>query len=185
MIISRLAPVLLLISAGAVSACTATADPPKPTSTDKPSGTSRFPDMSGYAAVNPDDYAFHFETAGRPGVVMTNYLFTTPDGIKCSFDKSASAGCTGSDLPGVTPVECDPAKQTYAVNSISTQRNVWQTGDSSCASAPDGKVLPPFHTLTLFGVTCGVDDKKTTACKDPQGRGFVLSPSWSGWLPHV
>ena len=37
--------------------------------------------MSGYTAVNPDDYAHHFETAGRPGAVMTNYLFSTPDGI--------------------------------------------------------------------------------------------------------
>ncbi|SPM39834.1 hypothetical protein MNAB215_2027, partial [Mycobacterium numidiamassiliense] len=25
----------------------------------------------------------------------------------------------------------------------------------------------------------------TTACKDPQGHGFVLSPRGSGWLPHV
>jgi len=46
-------------------------------------------------------------------------------------------------------------------------------------------VLSPFHTLTVFGVTCGVDDKKMTACKDPQGRGFVLSPSWSGWIPKA
>ncbi|MBZ4620668.1 hypothetical protein GBO18_12020, partial [Mycobacterium avium subsp. hominissuis] len=35
------------------------------------------------------------------------------------------------------------------------------------------------------GVVCGVDDSGTTACKDPQGRGFVLSPHGSGWLPHV
>ncbi|QCR71458.1 hypothetical protein FCV17_06315 [Mycobacterium avium subsp. hominissuis] len=32
---------------------------------------------------------------------------------------------------------------------------------------------------------CGVDNSGTTACKDPQGRGFVLSPHGSGWLPHV
>jgi hypothetical protein len=80
MIISRLAVVLVLFEAGAVSACTATADPPgtTPTSTDKSGGTGTFPDMSGYAAVNPDDYAHHFETAGRPGAVMTNHLFTPP-----------------------------------------------------------------------------------------------------------
>jgi hypothetical protein len=188
MIISRLVVVLLLFGAGALSACTATADPPSttPTSTDKPGATSTFPDMSGYAAANPDDYAHHFETAGRPGAVMTNYLFTTPDGIKCYFDKPApAAGCTGSDLPGVAPGECNPEKRKYQVNSISTQGNIWRTSDGSCASAPSGKVLPPFHTLTVFGVVCGVDDKKMTACKDPQGRGFVLSPSWSGWLPHV
>jgi hypothetical protein len=30
-----------------------------------------------------------------------------------------------------------------------------------------------------------VDNAGTTACKDPQGRGFVLSPRGSAWLPHV
>ncbi|RIS84933.1 hypothetical protein D2E54_06285, partial [Mycobacteroides abscessus] len=47
------------------------------------------------------------------------------------------------------------------------------------------KALPPFHSITVSDVTCGVDDKGTTACKDPQGRAFVLSPSWSGWIPKV
>ncbi|MBS9535178.1 hypothetical protein KIH27_16445 [Mycobacterium sp. M1] len=47
------------------------------------------------------------------------------------------------------------------------------------------KTLPPFHSIALGGVICGVDDAGTTACKDPQGRGFVLSPKGSGWLPHV
>jgi hypothetical protein len=188
MVMRRLAIALLLFTAAAISACTATADPPSPTPTsaDKPNRPGEFPDMSGYTAVNPDDYAHHFETAGRPGAVMTNYLFSTPDGIGCFYDRtSAEAGCTGRDLPGVASVECNPEKQEYGVNTITTQRNVFQAGDPSCDRAPDGKVLPPFHTLTVFGVICGVDDKKTTACKDPQGRGFVLSPSWSGWLPHV
>jgi len=47
------------------------------------------------------------------------------------------------------------------------------------------KQLPAFHTIIVNGVTCGVDDKKMTACKDPQGRGFILSPAWSGWLPNL
>jgi hypothetical protein len=147
--------------------------------------------MSGYTPVNPDDYALHSATAGRPGAVMTNYLFITPDGIKYGFDQPSAAACTGDNFPAVTPLECNPANRRYQVNAISTQRNIWQTSDGSCASAPDGKVLPPFHTLTVVGVICGVDDKKTTACKDPQGRGFVLSPSWSDiserlWIPlHV
>jgi hypothetical protein len=44
MIIRRFAIVLLLITAGEISACTApTADLPIPTSADKPSGTGKFP----------------------------------------------------------------------------------------------------------------------------------------------
>ena len=47
------------------------------------------------------------------------------------------------------------------------------------------KTLPPLHSITVDGVICGVDDAGTTACKDPQGRAFVLSPHGSGWLAHV
>jgi hypothetical protein len=46
----------------------------------------------------------------------------------------------------------------------------------------DGARLPPSRGT---GVTCGVDDKKMTACKDSQGWGFVLSSEWSGWIPKV
>jgi hypothetical protein len=41
------------------------------------------------------------------------------------------------------------------------------------------------HSITVNGIICGADNAGTTACKDPQGRGFVLSPHGSGWLPHV
>lgn len=77
------------------------------------------------------------------------------------------------------------------MNTISTDRGPSKTADRSCydtatsGGSPTNKVLQPFHTLTVYGVTCGVDDKGTTASKDPQGRGFVLSPSWSGWLPKI
>ncbi|MGC7358062.1 hypothetical protein RA989_19565, partial [Mycobacteroides abscessus subsp. massiliense] len=45
--------------------------------------------------------------------------------------------------------------------------------------------LPAYHSITVNGVICGVDDKGTTACKDPQGRGFVLSKQGSGWIPKI
>jgi hypothetical protein len=47
------------------------------------------------------------------------------------------------------------------------------------------KALPPNHSITVDGVICGVDGAGMTACKDPQGRGFILSPSWSGWSAHI
>ncbi|MBU9766065.1 hypothetical protein FR943_19740 [Mycobacterium sp. TNTM28] len=187
MLIRLIATLMFVAATGLTSACTAAADPPTPGPAvpGKPLAAGDFPDMSSFTAANPEDYAVHYETPGRPNAAATAYNFTTPDGIRCSFDRSSAAGCTGNNLPALTPLECDPAKRMYGVNAISTGRNVWQTSDTSCDKPPTGKELPPFHTLTVYGVTCGVDDKGTTACKDPQGRGFVLSPSWSGWIPKV
>jgi hypothetical protein len=184
---TRLIAVLLLPVTAALTstACTATAEPPTPSDTSGPATAGRFPDMSSYTAANPDDYETRYETPGRPNAKMKAYNFVTPAGIRCSFDDLPSAGCTGNNFPGVAALECDQSKRAYGVNAISTGRDIWQTSDTSCDKTPSGKVLPPSHTLTVFGVTCGVDDQGTTACKDPQGRGFVLSPSWSGWLPKV
>ncbi|WP_134071441.1 hypothetical protein [Mycobacteroides salmoniphilum] len=47
------------------------------------------------------------------------------------------------------------------------------------------KALPRMHSITRYGVTCGVDGTGATACIDPQGRAFMLSSAWSGSLPHV
>ncbi|MCV7235666.1 hypothetical protein [Mycobacterium branderi] len=174
----RLVAALPVLMAGLISACAANAEP---------SGPPKFPDMSSYASVKPDDYAQQLDNPGRPNK-LTGYYFNTPDGIQCSFDQLPAAICTGNNLPAIPAPKCDPAKRIYPVNTISTQSGLSKTSGSSCNDNSFGKtnkVLPPFHKLTVYGVTCGVDDKKMTACKDPQGRGFVLSPSWSGWLPHV
>jgi hypothetical protein len=183
-----LATLLLLTTVGLSSACTA-ADPPVPTPTDtnKPVGTGTFPDMSSYTPVNPDDYSWQTDNPGRP-TKLTTYGFDTPDGIRCTFGQPPGASCGGNNLPSITPAMCDPTQAIYRYNVISTSQGVqqWPRGASNCSDGPPPhKVLPPFHTLTVYGVTCGVDDAGTTACKDPRGRGFVLSPSWSGWLPKV
>lgn len=174
----------LLMAVGMIMACTSHAEPLKP------SDTNRFPDVSGYTPVDPEDYERQLDNPGRPEK-MVGYYFNTPDGVWCTFSQFPSAACTGNNLPGIPPAKCDAARRTYAINTISTDRGLSKTSGSSCNNESSEKseswtkVLPPFHTLTVYGVTCGVDDKKTTACRDPQGRGFVLSPSWSGWLPHV
>jgi hypothetical protein len=178
--------VLLLAVLGLTSACTATADPPTPTNTSAPTAR-QFPDMSDYTPVRPDDYIEQLDNPGRPNKLVT-YSFNTPDGVECSFGQPASASCGGNDLPSIPPAVCDPKQGIYRYNLISTSRGVqqWSRGGSNCSENPaTHKVLPPFHKLTMYGVTCGVDDKGTTACVDPQRRGFVLSPSWSGWLPKV
>lgn len=174
-----LTALFLALTAEVVSACTGTAEPPVP---------SEFPDLARYTPVNPNDYEQQLDNPGRPAKLI-RYYFNTPDGIHCSFDQSPAAICTGNNLPSIPPAKCDAARRTFAVNTISTLNGLSKTSGSSCDDDSNGsssnRVLPSFHSITVNGVICGVDDKKTTACKDPQGRGFVLSPSWSGWLAHA
>jgi hypothetical protein len=142
-----------------------------------------FPDLSSYAAVNVRDYTIALPNP--PGHSVDVVYFLTPDGITCDFNNLPAAQCTGNNFPGVPAVP----PGTYGANAIRTDGGLSQTSD---LLAPDHLVqghplatLPPFHSITVDGVICGVGDAGTTACKDPQGRGFVLSPHGSGWLAHV
>ena len=146
--------------------------------------TPKFPDFSDYTAVNVGDYEVDTSTPGRPS---KGVYFLTPDGIICGFASyPPGAGCTGDNLPGVPPLT-DPAPGV--VKGIGTDRGVQATnspiGTDNTVHGNPVNTLPPFNTITVDGVTCGVDDAKTTACKDPQGHGFVLSPKGSGWLEKV
>lgn len=152
--------------------CTANAEPPK------------FPDMTGYVAVDPDDYKTVSVNPGRPDP-LNNYYFRTPGGIGCGFIGSAAV-CSGNNFPGVPPAHGDPSKGLYGVNVISTDSEIRQSSDSTPPGAVEAyKLLPPLHTITVSGVTCGVDDAGTTACKNPKGGAFVLSKSGASWLPKA
>ncbi|MBS9534868.1 hypothetical protein KIH27_14845 [Mycobacterium sp. M1] len=160
-------------AAMALGACNAHADPPP------------FPDIDSYAPVNARDHLISYDT---PGIVVSGTYFLTPDGISCSITIGAYAGCTGNNFPAVPPAAPTKGGAPH-VNTISTGSQIRPVSDDT---GTDGtihnepiKTLPPFHSISLGGVICGVDDAGTTACKDPQGRGFILSPSWSGWLPRV
>ncbi|GAA4294708.1 hypothetical protein [Mycobacterium paraffinicum] len=163
----------LPIAAGIVSvvvvSCSAHADAPA------------FPDINSYTPVNVADYAIGLPNTGR--TPLNTVYFLTPDGITCDFF-SGQAQCTGNNFPAVPP-----AAGPGTVNVIGTASGLAQSGNPI---APNGqvygrslKLLPPKHSITVDGVICGVDDSGVTACKDPQGRGFVLSPHGSAWLPHV
>jgi hypothetical protein len=167
MIVKALAVSAATTCVAAFGMCTAHADPPK------------FPDFSDYTAVNPADY--RIDTTS-PGVPSSRVVFLTPDGVPCSF-LSGVAGCTGDNLPGIQ------AKDKRPYSYVSTDGGIRVAGstpyvDNTVHGQPI-KTLPAFHSITFNGATCGVDDSGTTACKDSQGRGFILSPSWSGWLPKV
>jgi len=129
--------------------------------------------MSHYTPANVTDYTID---ASTPGIHATQVVFLTPDGIVCSFADPPAAGCSGNNFPGVPPAS--PPGGTL-VNAIGTGWPLQPT-NSPLPHASNLKTLPPFHTLTVNGVTCGVDAARTTACKDSQGHGFVLSPNGSG-----
>jgi hypothetical protein len=150
-----------------LSVCTAHADPPK------------FPDLSSYAPVNASDYALDATT---PGIASNQVFFLTPDGVPCSF-LSGTAGCTGDNLPGVPDKDKSPYTYGGTASGIHAAGSTPFVNDM--VRGQPIRTLPAFHLITFSGATCGVDDSGTTACKDSQGRGFILSPSWSGWLPKV
>ena len=164
---------LTAVAAGIVSAivtsCTAHADPPA------------FPDISGYTPVNVADYTIGLPNTGR--APLDTVYFLTPDGITCDFF-SGEAQCTGNNFPALPP-----ATAASNVNAVGTTSGLGQTSDPIAANGQvyghSLNTLPPLHSIAVNGVICGVDNGGTTACKDPQGRGFVLSPHGSGWLPHV
>lgn len=150
-----------------LGACTAHADPPA------------FPDVASYAPVNVADYELD---ASTPGIPAAQVFFVTPDGVNCNF-QSGQAQCTGNDLPGI-PAAAPTSKGSVRTNWIGTRTRLQQIAPSG--GAPNGvRTLPPLHSITVDGVICGVDNAGTTACKDPEGHGFVLSTHGSGWLPHV
>jgi hypothetical protein len=142
--------------------------------------TPKFPDMSDWSPVAVADYDVDLTT---PGHSNTGTYFKTPDGVVCKIGGyPPGAGCSGHNLPGLPPVT-----DGSGVNTIDTLTGI---GDTNSPGSQDGKVhgnpvktLPPFHTITVEGTTCGVDDAGTTACRDEQGNAFVLSPSGSGFLP--
>lgn len=144
--------------------------------------TPAFPDMGDWTAVDVKDYEVDLTTPGRSN---SGIFFKTPDGVVCGLNGyPPGAGCSGPELPGLPPATND-----YSAVTIDTLKGI---GDTNSPASQDGKVhgnpvntLPPFHTITADGTICGVDDAGTTACKDAEGHGFVLSPQGSRYLPKV
>ena len=146
--------------------------------------TPRFPDIDSYTPVDVRDYTVALSNPGRPPI--ENAYFATPTGITCNFRAggggiSGIAGCTADHLPGIDSA----GRYTFIGTTAGVQAQSTNPFVDGSIQGHKLNVLPPFHSITVGGITCGVDDRGTTACKDPQGRGFVLSPQGSGWLPEV
>jgi hypothetical protein len=149
-----------------------------------------FPDLSGYVQETVADYVIAVSGSGTAPAATV--YFRAPDNpehpegqrdIACEFI-SGSARCSWHDFPA------NPSADTNTVHWIATD-----SGQTMANVAIDTglkvhgqslKRLPPLHSLAFDGVICGVNEVRTIACKDPQGRGFTLT--WHGvpnWLPHV
>jgi hypothetical protein len=139
-----------------------------------------FPDLAKYAPVNAQDYTIALPNPGR--APDKEVFFLTPDEVPCAL-LSDSAGCKGDHLPGVQDKDKNP--YTYISTDTGLQPATSSAYSNGAIQGHQIKTLPPLHSITVSGVICGVDDAHTTACKDAQGRGFVLSPRGSTWLPHV
>jgi hypothetical protein len=140
----------------------------------------RFPDIASYPPVDVHDYTIALPSPGR--APLDEVFFLTPDGIPCSF-LSGTAGCKGDNLPGVQAKDKNPYTDIGTDSGI--QPSTSTSYNNGMIQGHKIKTLPAFHSITVDGVICGVDDAHTTACKDAQGRGFVMSPRGSDWLPHV
>jgi hypothetical protein len=149
--------------------------------TESHAGPPAFPDLSSYKPVNVSDYTITLPNPGR--TAFGQVFFLTPDGIACDFTNPAAAGCTGDNLPGVAAQDKNP--YTYAGTDGGIQPSTSTPYVNGTIQEHQIKTLPPFHSITVNGVICGVDGSGTTACKDPQGHGFVLSPQGSASLPHT
>ncbi|TDZ91718.1 hypothetical protein CCUG60885_04349 [Mycobacteroides salmoniphilum] len=165
----KAATVFFLAAATALmDACTVRAEPPS------------FPDMSTYTQVNVDEYTILLPNVGREP--NKRVYFVTPDGVRCNF-LMESAGCTGDNIPGISDKDRNP--YTY----VATGTGIRPTGSTPFVDGKiqghELKVLPALHAITVNGVVCGVDNAGTTACKDADGRGFVLSKLGSTWFPKV
>lgn len=144
-------------------------------------GPPTFPDLSGYTPVTVSDYTITLPNPGRPP--LNAVYFLTPDGITCDFGNPPAAGCTGNNLPGIGPENKNP--YTYIGTDTGIEPATSTPYVNATIQEHQIRTLPPLHSITVDGVICGVDNSGMTACKDPQGRGFVLSPHGSSWLPHV
>lgn len=145
--------------------------------------TPNFPDLSGYTPVDAQDYSIAFDNPGRQPT-KTDY-FLTPGGVVCVIDDGGAA-CFGNNLPSV-PALANPESR---VSYMDTQKGLYQSSnpgyvDGNSIHGQQVRTLPSSHSITVDGVVCGVSNSGATACKDPQGRGFVLSSEGSGWLPKV
>jgi hypothetical protein len=146
-----------------------------------------FPDLGSYTPVNVADYSIEIPNPGRGS--SNAVFFPTPDRNACTL-VDAVAECTGNNFPGIAPNPETSPQGVRGQNAIATDTGLQQTGtpvgsgDNTVQGNPI-RPLPALHSITVNGATCGVDNTSTTACKDSQGRGFIISPHGTVWPPHV
>jgi hypothetical protein len=139
-----------------------------------------FPDLSSYASANSSDYAVAIPNF-HPHDPTNSIYFLTPDGIPCNFH-SDSVECIGN-IPGVAGNDKNPYTSLSTASGIKAATSTPYSNGT--VQGQPIRTLPPLQSIAVAGDLCGVDNAGSTACKDYQGRGFVISQQGTRWLPHV
>ena len=141
----------------------------------------QFPDLSGYAAVNPDDYQMDRPAPGSGyPEAWSGVVFSTPSGQRCSMKLNTRGGflgatCVGNML-GDTTHSCVTAYD-YEAGSFADCGGAGANGEYKLL--PAGSKITVVWSSTGDSVTCAAD-QAMTACQTGQ-HGFVLSSadSWT------
>jgi hypothetical protein len=112
----------------------------------------------------------------------TNAIYSlTPQWVPCNVHTDG-VECIGN-VPGVADNDRNP------YTSISTASGIKAAGSTpyskGTVQGQPIRTLLALQSLAVAGHLCGVDSAGGIACKDFQGRGFVISEQGTRWLPHV
>ncbi|MFV8142056.1 hypothetical protein ACNQR7_31205 [Mycolicibacterium senegalense] len=149
------------------------------------SSTPGVPDLSGYTAVNSEDYR------SEMGYGTSGVRFSTPDGLHCTMTHNARsswdmAQCAGP-LSGVADLNTarvvsfgSPGELLKSDLSSDTVSNLDGQGWHETPVAPGAyKVLTVGMKISFESATCAVGDRRLTTCVIAGGQtfgdhGFVL-----------
>jgi hypothetical protein len=128
--------------------------------------TPEFPDMTSFAAVDPNAYV-------RSQPYFNGIMFRTPDGISC--DRNAMNSLNNPDVVVLTCVGPRPDQGPgFWKARVTTGSTATIEQTSSQSEGDPGLELPTRHTISYDGILCGTDNG-TTACRIGD-HGFVLAP---------
>jgi hypothetical protein len=138
-----------------------------------------FPDLAALGTVNAADYAVQLPNSHPHD--PSNAIYFVAEGIPCNFH-TGGVGCIGA-IPGVADGD------RGSLTAVATDTGIRAVGSTPYAEASvEGlpiRSLPAGQSIFVSGTRCGVAAAGVLACKDFQGRGFVISAQSTAWLEHA
>lgn len=138
---------------------------------DAVAGPPQMPDLSGYPAIDTQDYMQSYPR-------FTGFDFVTPDGQLCSHNTMNSL-----DDPNRLTLSCEGPRPDLgpgtwqvlvATDAPATVQPSYPPLDPAYVAASGIRQLPAMHKIVYRDIECGVDDAGMTACRVGE-HGFVLT----------